>query len=275
MKVAKVGGNPWSRTLAMVHVAMSDAINSVQNRYTRYITTVPAAPGASAEAAAAAAARQILLQLFPAQKTMIEDAYANSLKADSRWSSEESRHCAGRAGRRRGAGGPRVRRHQRARHLPADHQPGCLGADDAADFCAIRPRKAVGADQRRSVPARPAAAIVERALRPRLQRDEDCRRGQEHDANGRADRGGEVLDPSRISARLGKPLRANSRRRRNLALPKMHACSRCSTSASPTPSSPTGTPNSRTTSGDRSPRFATPTWTATTPPSVTRLDAAE
>ena len=81
MKVAKVGGNPWSRALAMVHVAMSDAINSVQNRYTRYVTTVPAVPGASAEAAAAAAARQILLQLFPTQKTMIEDAYANSLKA--------------------------------------------------------------------------------------------------------------------------------------------------------------------------------------------------
>src|SRR5829696_6321963 len=80
MKVAKVGGNPWSRTLAMVHVAMSDAINSVQNRYTRYVTTVPAVPEASAEAAAAAAARQILLQLFPSQKTMIEDAYGNSLK---------------------------------------------------------------------------------------------------------------------------------------------------------------------------------------------------
>ena len=48
MKVAKVGGNPWSRTLAMMHVAMSDAINSVQNRYTRYVTTVPAVPGASA-----------------------------------------------------------------------------------------------------------------------------------------------------------------------------------------------------------------------------------
>ncbi len=81
MKVAKVGGNPWSRALAMMHVAMSDSVNSVQNRYTRYVTTVPAVPGASAEAAAAAAARQILLQLFPTQKTMIEDAYATSLKA--------------------------------------------------------------------------------------------------------------------------------------------------------------------------------------------------
>ena len=45
MKVAKVSANPWSRTLAMMHVAMSDAINSVQGRYTRYVATVPVVPG--------------------------------------------------------------------------------------------------------------------------------------------------------------------------------------------------------------------------------------
>src|SRR5262245_64595089 len=33
MKTANVAGNPWSRALAMMHVAMSDAINSVQGRY--------------------------------------------------------------------------------------------------------------------------------------------------------------------------------------------------------------------------------------------------
>src|SRR5687767_15936786 len=55
-----VGNNPRLRTLAMVHVAMSDAINTVQNRYTRVVATVPLAPGASAEAAAATAARQVL-----------------------------------------------------------------------------------------------------------------------------------------------------------------------------------------------------------------------
>ena len=32
MKIANVSGNPWSRALAMMHVAMSDAINSVQGR---------------------------------------------------------------------------------------------------------------------------------------------------------------------------------------------------------------------------------------------------
>ena len=81
MKVARVAGNPWSRTLAMVHVAMSDAINSVQDRYARYVATVPVVPGASAEAAAATAARQILVELFPNQKAIVEAAYAASIKA--------------------------------------------------------------------------------------------------------------------------------------------------------------------------------------------------
>src|SRR5262245_29286863 len=65
----------------MVHVAMSDAINTVQNRYTRVVATLPAAPGASAEAAAATAARQILTQIYPQQKAKVEEAYAASLKA--------------------------------------------------------------------------------------------------------------------------------------------------------------------------------------------------
>jgi hypothetical protein len=60
---------------------MSDAINTVQNRYTRVVATLPAAPGASAEAAAATAARQILIHVYPAQKAKIEEAYAASLKA--------------------------------------------------------------------------------------------------------------------------------------------------------------------------------------------------
>jgi hypothetical protein len=76
-----VGNNPRLRTLAMVHVAMSDAINTVQNRYTRVVATLPVAPGASAEAAAATAARQILTQVYPEQKAKIEEAYGASLKA--------------------------------------------------------------------------------------------------------------------------------------------------------------------------------------------------
>jgi hypothetical protein len=60
---------------------MSDAINTVQNRYARVVASHPAAPGASPEAAAATAARQILTQIYPEQKAKIEEAYAASLKA--------------------------------------------------------------------------------------------------------------------------------------------------------------------------------------------------
>jgi hypothetical protein len=76
-----IGNNPRLRTLAMVHVAMADAINTVQNRYARVVATLPLAPGASAEAAAATAARQILIQIYPEQTSKIEETYAASLKA--------------------------------------------------------------------------------------------------------------------------------------------------------------------------------------------------
>ena len=80
MKVAGVSGNPWSRTLAMVHVAMADAVNSVQGRYARVVAKMPAAASASPEAAGVAAAKQVLLQLYPNQRAKIDEAYAASLK---------------------------------------------------------------------------------------------------------------------------------------------------------------------------------------------------
>src|SRR5712664_3518216 len=79
LKAGNMVGNPSSRAMAMVHVAMPDAINSGQGRYTRYVFAAPAAPNASAEAAAVSGARQILLQLVPAQRTKIDEAYADSL----------------------------------------------------------------------------------------------------------------------------------------------------------------------------------------------------
>jgi len=79
LKAANVGGNPGSRAMAMVHVAMCDAVNSVQTRHTRYASTAPTVAAASAEAAAASAARHILMQLAPAQKSKIDEAFTESL----------------------------------------------------------------------------------------------------------------------------------------------------------------------------------------------------
>ena len=81
LKAANVLGLPWTRSMAMVHVAIADAVNSVQDRYTRYALTVPVAPSASADAAVAAAARGILVQLYPPQAAKVDEAYAAALKA--------------------------------------------------------------------------------------------------------------------------------------------------------------------------------------------------
>src|SRR5690349_23718329 len=80
MKAVNVGGNPWTRSMALVNVSMSDAVNSVQNRYSRYIPELSVDPNASAEAAAAAAAREILMRQYPGQKERIEAAFSETMK---------------------------------------------------------------------------------------------------------------------------------------------------------------------------------------------------
>src|SRR5215210_1665404 len=82
MKAVNVGGNPWTRSMALVNVSMSDAVNSVQNRYSRYMATeLPIDPNASAEAAGAGAAREILMRQYPGQKAKIDAAFAETMKA--------------------------------------------------------------------------------------------------------------------------------------------------------------------------------------------------
>jgi hypothetical protein len=68
-----------SRAMSLVHVAMFDAINSVEGRYTPYKVKVQAPTGSSAEAAGTAAAHAVLVKLFPEQKASLDEAYATSL----------------------------------------------------------------------------------------------------------------------------------------------------------------------------------------------------
>lgn len=53
------------RTMAILHVAMFDAVNSVEPRYKPYKVRLPATPETSKEAAAAAAAATVLSKLYP------------------------------------------------------------------------------------------------------------------------------------------------------------------------------------------------------------------
>jgi hypothetical protein len=60
-----MGPPPAERVLAMTHVAMFDAVNSIERRYRPYLVQLPAAATASKEAAAATAAGMALAGINP------------------------------------------------------------------------------------------------------------------------------------------------------------------------------------------------------------------
>ena len=75
------GTNPMvqSRTLAILHAAIHDALNAIDHRYEPYTAGLAAAPGASVDAAVAASARDVLVALLPDQTAMVEAAYTRAL----------------------------------------------------------------------------------------------------------------------------------------------------------------------------------------------------
>jgi hypothetical protein len=75
----EIGPTRSSRALAIEHVAMFDAWNSIHRQYTPYLAMAPNANGASDEAAVAQAAHDTLLAMYPSQQAFIDTALANSL----------------------------------------------------------------------------------------------------------------------------------------------------------------------------------------------------
>jgi hypothetical protein len=76
------GTNPMaqSRTLAIFHAAIHDALNAIDRRFEAYTAGLTAAPHASVDAAVAAAAREVLVALLPDQAALVEAAYARALE---------------------------------------------------------------------------------------------------------------------------------------------------------------------------------------------------
>jgi len=68
-----------ARNLAMVHVAIYDAVNAITGTHARYLLTIKPLPGASPEAAAASAAHRILIELYPRQRATLDQALRESL----------------------------------------------------------------------------------------------------------------------------------------------------------------------------------------------------
>jgi hypothetical protein len=65
-----------TRTLAMMHLAIHDALNSINRRYEAYIHPGRAEPGADSAAASAAAARDVLASLIPRYGNSAQQARA-------------------------------------------------------------------------------------------------------------------------------------------------------------------------------------------------------
>jgi hypothetical protein len=76
---AQGGPTRTSRALAIVHIAIFDAVNSIEPRAVPYGRAFPAR-GASVDAAAATAARDTLVALYPAQRSFVNRAYADYIR---------------------------------------------------------------------------------------------------------------------------------------------------------------------------------------------------
>jgi hypothetical protein len=68
-----------ARTMAMVHVAVFDAVNAIDQRFEPYALHEHAAVDASADAAAAGAAYTVLVGLFPSREAALDEAFAAAL----------------------------------------------------------------------------------------------------------------------------------------------------------------------------------------------------
>jgi hypothetical protein len=78
---AAQGPNPQTRSMAIVHVAVHDAVNSITGQYQTYLSLGPAPVGASPEAAVIGAAHRALITLFsaPSQVAIFDAARTASL----------------------------------------------------------------------------------------------------------------------------------------------------------------------------------------------------
>jgi hypothetical protein len=71
-----MGPPPAERIIAMAHVAMFDAVNSIERKYRPYLVQLPAAPTASKETAAAAAAGTVLAGINPQAQSEMKSVLA-------------------------------------------------------------------------------------------------------------------------------------------------------------------------------------------------------
>jgi hypothetical protein len=93
------GTNPMaqSRSLAIFHAALHDALNAIDRRFQSYTPGLAESRGASAEAAVATASRDVLVTLVPDQAALVEAAYSYALAGIADGPSKAAGVATGRA----------------------------------------------------------------------------------------------------------------------------------------------------------------------------------
>lgn len=86
-----------TRTYAILHVAIHDALNAIERHSGPYVLEMRAVPGASTTAAVAAAARDTLIALIPSQAESFEKTYSEALAGVSDGGARASGVAIGRA----------------------------------------------------------------------------------------------------------------------------------------------------------------------------------
>lgn len=89
-----------SRTFAMLHLAIHDAVNAVEPRYESYVHAAAPAAGGSAPAAAAVAAHDVLVAMLPTGRAAFDAALEESLRNAGPAGAVEQGTAAGRAAAR-------------------------------------------------------------------------------------------------------------------------------------------------------------------------------
>ena len=193
-----------SRTLAILHAAIHDALNAIEPRFQAYSPGLGRANGASAEAAVAAAARDVLVTLLPEQAALVESEYAPGACSDSRWARQERRRCPRPSLRPCEHHSPaRGRRRQSRATVPAPHR-----AWRVSIHAPVQLRRAAGMGTSHAVCHRHSRAYGCRAagsfqfeVRARPGAGEGDRRHQQHDPDSGAIRDCAVL-VRRLAARV-------------------------------------------------------------------------
>jgi hypothetical protein len=80
------------RSFAMMHLAMFDAVNSIDRSYTPYLTELPGWRNSSVKAAAAQAARDVLVALYPSRQAIFDAELAASLSDVPPNRADQGRH---------------------------------------------------------------------------------------------------------------------------------------------------------------------------------------